>query len=95
MNSLLLKKFTPEILRGAKSLGFEPASHRRILSTRLAETLEEQTGKTIGELALLGIKADATPIQQKHHRKLVRETMELMTAFDSRPLAGQTVGGSA
>ncbi len=85
MNAKLLKKFTPEILRGAKSLGFGPGSHRGTLSPKLAGKLEGETGKSIGELALLGIQADATPQQRKQHRALIRETMELMMAFDSRP----------
>jgi hypothetical protein len=61
---------------------------------RLAGRLEEATGKSVGELALLGIQADAKPHQQKQHRALIRETMELMTAFDSQPLAGQTIRSS-
>jgi hypothetical protein len=93
MNTLLLKKFTPEILRGVQSLGFKPGAHRGILPVKQAEALAEQTGKTIGELALLGIEADASPEQQKRHRALIRETMELMAAFDSRPVAGHAAGG--
>jgi hypothetical protein len=93
MNMLVLKKFTPEILHGAKALGFEFDWHRGILRAKEAEDIEQRTGRSIGELALLGIESNASAEQRKLHRKLLRETMELMSAFDSRPLAEQAAGG--
>jgi len=89
MNTLLLKKFTPEIIRGAKTLGVDFDTHRDVLGTQQAEAIEEKTGRSIGELALLGIQADALPAQQKQQRELVQETIELMAAFDSRPSVGR------
>ena len=85
MNTLLLKKFTPEILRGVKALGFAPETCQGILHPTQAEEIEERTGRTIGELALLGIESSASSEKQKRQRDLVRETIELMAAFDSRP----------
>ena len=92
MNALLLKKFTPEILRGAKSLGVEPDLHRGTLRVGQAEEIERQTGRSISELAMLGIGADASTTQRKAHRELLRETMELLATFDSNAPIGQKPG---
>ena len=92
MNTLLLKKFTLEILRGVKALGFEPEARRGALGAKQAQAIAELTGRTIGELALLGIESDASTETQRRHRELLRETMELMTAFDFRLPDGQAAG---
>jgi hypothetical protein len=89
MNALLLRKFSPQIVRGAQSLGFDFQMGQACLSCDEAEVLEKQTNHSIGQLALLGIEAAASPEQRERQRGLLRSTMELMAAFDQRDAAGR------
>jgi hypothetical protein len=95
MNLHLLRKFPVQILLGAQSLGVDVSLDQKTLSCEDAKTLEKKTGRSIGELAILGIEAAATPDQRERERDLLRSTIELMAAFKSvehsksRPSAAQ------
>ncbi len=98
MNAQLLKKFSLEILRGATSVG-ESTEHLlgSILTPDQASLLEKKTGRSIGELAVLGIEYAATPEQKKRHRELLRETTDLMACLDKalRPASKNAVKKAA
>jgi hypothetical protein len=99
MNLSLLRRFSPEILAGAQrgrnssalgrllSVSDEQLADMKAglkpLSTARARLLEEHTGRTIGELALLGIVKNASPKQRAANAKLIRDTMRLNQIFDS------------
>src|SRR2546423_15358432 len=49
------------------------------LSVRHAKVLERKTRRSIGELAVLGIAADARPAQRARHASLIRGTLKLQS----------------
>jgi hypothetical protein len=53
------------------------------LSVARARLLEKQTGKGIGELAILGMVKNASPQQRTANAKLIRDTLRLTRVFDS------------
>jgi hypothetical protein len=92
MNTLVLKNFGAEIVRGADSLGVQAKTYQGSLSPNQAELLERQTGRSISDLALLGIEVAASPEQRERQRDLLRSTMELMAAFNSSEQSGRQPG---
>jgi len=58
------------------------------LDARQAKKLEKATGRSVGELAILGIAADTTPTQRTRHAALIRQTLQLLSgvhALDAKP----------
>jgi DNA-binding transcriptional regulator YdaS (Cro superfamily) len=51
------------------------------LGARHARRLENETGRSVGELAVLGIAQDATPAQRARYKVLIRETLELLSGI--------------
>src|SRR6185437_9021871 len=55
------------------------------LSAKQGARLEKKTGRSIGELAVLGIN-DAAPLRQRaKHAELVRGTLEMLGSFRGKP----------
>src|SRR5690242_17745718 len=104
MNKLLLESFTPQILRGALRCGLEwsdlqamrlaPEQFEKLLGSirrlteRQAVGLEKYTGKTIGQLAVLGIAAETNGPKSDRDVSLLADTVELMSIFDGPPAGG-------
>ena len=51
------------------------------LNLREARAIEVETGRSIGELALLGIEQGATPEKRAENKALLRDTMKLMRMY--------------
>src|SRR5438552_3609372 len=58
------------------------------LTVRQATLLERATGRSIGELAILGIEREMSPGKRARHAGLIRDTLEMFAA--SRPDASRT-----
>lgn len=110
MNPLLLKRFTPQILRGAmrcsvssQSGGLVTISAEMVekmlkraqpLSESEALLIERQTGKSIGELAVMGLESARDANQSDEDVDLIRDTIELMRAFDAPTSAAPSPRGT-
>jgi DNA-binding transcriptional regulator YdaS (Cro superfamily) len=100
MNREVLAKFTPDVLRGAASLGIGAKSLCTLLGIRekqLSElmcgltdvnarqglALEKRTGRSVAELAVLGIAGDARPSQRSKHASLIQDTLAMLSVSRS------------
>jgi hypothetical protein len=99
MNVSLLRKFTPQILTGAeqeigrdavaKLLSVSPRTLADMkaglkpLSNACARLIEGDTGKGLGELALLGVVANASPEERAANAELIRDTLQLERSLDA------------